>query len=215
MARGRRLSWSWLNVNETQGWAQYHFVATTWDDPEPVAIFIGFEQRTTGPAPAQRGSIFFDDISVEETAFVNVLQRQGAPLHARTVNAAATTPGGRVLTQGQDFDFIEDRLYPRGLWPSYSDGTSWFSCQWPARGYPVDHPIPVVTLPTNTSLRPGEVVEVDYYAVLPVMGSVPSCLTHPAITDFMQESAAAVASLQPAGLLMSCTYLSSSPVCFL
>lgn len=200
-ARGRRLSWSWLNVNTTQDWAQYHFVATTWDDPAPVALFIGFEERVSGPAPAQRGSIWFDDVSVVETAFVNVLQREGAQLVAVARTADGT--GARVLTQGKDFNHIEDKMYPKGLWPAYADGTSWFSCQWPARGYPDTHPIPQVTLPASTTLDAGDVVTVDYYAVLPVMGSVPSCLTHPAITKYMHESAAAVAALTPSGMLMS------------
>lgn len=194
-ARGRRLSWSWLNVNRTQDWAQYHFVATTWDDREPVALFIGFEQRADGPAPVQQGSIFFDDISVAETAFINVLEREGAPLVARA--------GNRVLSEGQDFDRVVDPMYPRGLWPQYEAGTSWFSCQWPADGYPDTHPTPVVTLPNSTILSPGEVVTFDYFAVLPVLGSVPSCLTHPAIAQYMHESAGAVALLQPSGMLMS------------
>jgi hypothetical protein len=123
------------------------------------------------------GNLWVDDAVFEETGLVYVVRRGGAPLHMYD-------PGNpsRVFNEGSDFNAISD--------PEVAPGG--FGDHW--------HTPPVVTLPSGTSLRPGQTVALDYYAVVPIYGSqVGMCLTDPGVLQYLQANATSLASLFPAG----------------
>jgi len=170
---GRRLSWWSLVVLPTQQWTRYAIIAPSWDGTAELGLFLGVEDRGT----PQKGSIYFDDVSVSTTALVNVLRRDGSPLSARAV------PGGAALVEGKDFENISDPLI------------------FTQRRFDTVHVAPKVSVPTGSRLRRGQRLSIDYYAVAPVFGSgVASCLMHEGIFQYMEQSAAAVAaSFSPSG----------------
>lgn len=117
MSMGQRLSWWPLALNATQDWSYFEFTAPTWSsqvgvllrtatrettgishiyitrsrtmsqrdrpDRSQVGVFLGIEDRGV----PQVGNIWFDDVSVEEMALLNVVRREGAPLSMRRKTA--------------------------------------------------------------------------------------------------------------------------------
>lgn len=114
-----------------------------------------------------------DDIQVEETALLNVVRRDGAPLRLRE----ETT--GELLTETVDYSYVEDPF--------------WSHWQIKPGDDPNLHPMPAVTALAGGKLHAGQVVALDYYALAPVYdGTAASCLTHPAIRDYMVQNMAAM-----------------------
>eukprot|EP01051_Picozoa_sp_SAG22_P022324 SAG22_NODE_5304_length_1041_cov_0.984076_2_plen_94_part_00 len=85
------------------------------------------------------GSLWFADIEVTDTALVNVVRRDGAPLKVYD----PTT--GNTFVEGKDYAAV-----------SGANTTRWVA------GGPAGT---VQLLPESTTLRPGQQVLIDYYAV--------------------------------------------------
>lgn len=195
-------------------WRQYHgrvFVKTAnfsgytmvqvWDQASGVALFntsiqqqgtkdwteLDFTFNSRGMTQPQlmfgvwggsSGTMWFDDASIEETSLVYVLRRPGTPLEA--YNPASP---GTVYTEGKDFNRIVD--------PQLASGGAF-------KGF--YHTPVTVTLPAATSLKPGQTVAMNYYAVQPITagGDVGMCLTEPAAQTLQQQNAKAlIANLPP------------------
>ncbi|HEX4170526.1 MAG TPA: hypothetical protein VHZ55_34110, partial [Bryobacteraceae bacterium] len=104
------------------------------------------------------GVIWFDDLTLEETALVYVARRPGSPLKVyRPENS------GPVYQEGKDYQYIYD--------PVLSPPRAAFRDNYHA-------PVTVI-LPPGTSLHRGESVSIDYYAAFPIPGDnqVGMCLT--------------------------------------
>ena len=57
------------------------------------------------------------------------------------------------------------------------------------------HPMPTVAALADGRLKVGQTVVMDYYALVPVYdGTAASCLTHPAIADYMKQNMEAMAA---------------------
>ncbi len=123
------------------------------------------------------GNLWVDDILLEETGLVYVIRRGGTPLKVYDPNNTST-----VFNEGSDINAISD--------PEVAPGG--FGDHW--------HTPPTVTLPSGTRLRPGQVVAMDYYAVVPIYGSeVGMCLTDPDVLNYLQANATALSTLFPGG----------------
>lgn len=125
------------------------------------------------------GNLWFDDISLEETALVYVLRRPGTPL-------SIYDPANRssVYTEGTDFNSISD--------PKFASNPTFSNDNW--------HQPMTITLPAGTRLRPGQVVAMEHYAVQPVYDeAVGVCLTDAGMQGWMADNAKAVAAVFPAG----------------
>ncbi len=124
------------------------------------------------------GILWFDDLQIEETALVYVARRAGTPLKMYD-------PGntGTVYREGVDYNYIRD--------PHMAPGASF-------RLY--DDP-PAVTLPTETHLRPGQTVAIDFYSVfpIPIANQVGMCLTEPAVYKWLSQNAEAIKRVLPPG----------------
>ena len=81
-----------LSVRSTQDWTRYDFTFIT-SESTTLSLYVGVWDTAAG-------QLWFDDVSVEETAFVNLIRRDGAPL--------TLTAGGRALTEGIEFDNAAD-----------------------------------------------------------------------------------------------------------
>ena len=134
------------------------------------------------------GSIWFDSVEVEETALLNVVRRDGAPL-ALTAEGSA-----EPLVEGKDFSPVSDPFWERFYGPHEAGESANL------------HEVPSVRALPGGRLRPGQRVTLDYYALSPVFGgSGSSCLTHPAIRRYMQQNIQAMVGFNQGfpGYLMS------------
>ncbi len=130
------------------------------------------------------GNLWIDDILLEETGLVYVVRRGGTPLTMYDPNNPST-----VYKEGSDFNPVSD--------PEVAPGG--FGDHW--------HTPPTVTLPAGTSLHPGQIVAMDYYAVVPIYGSqVGMCVTDPDVLNYLQANATALSTLLPAGSPYSLGY---------
>ena len=115
------------------------------------------------------GTLWVDDVTFEETSLVYLLRRNGTPL-----SMYDPANPSHVYQEGSDFNYVSDP----GLQNRFQD-------KW--------HTPPVVTLPSSTSLKPGQVVAMDFYAIEPwdntqvgICPSEPDALTY--MSDNMSET---------------------------
>ena len=144
MSKGRRLSWWSLVLNATQEWTRFEYTAPCWS--EPVGLFLGIEDRGT----PQTGSIWFDSVEVEETALLNVVRRDGAPLALMAEGSA------EPLVEGKDFSPVSDPFWEHFYGPHEAGESANL------------HEVPSVRALPGGRLRPGQRVTLDYYALSPV-----------------------------------------------
>jgi hypothetical protein len=121
------------------------------------------------------GTVWVDDVLVEETALVNVLRRGGTPL--KVYDATAT------YTEGTDYANVVDPAL------AAKPGT-----------YDPWHTPPSVAVPAGSKLAVGKAVSMDYYTVVPQIGwEVSACLSEPAVQQWNHDNAVALAKVFPAG----------------
>ena len=163
----------------TQDWTELDFTFNSRGISQPLFLF--------GVWGGSSGTIWFDDAFVEETSLVYVLRRPGTPL--AVYNPASP---GTVYQEGTDFNAIAD--------PQLASGGGF-------NGF--YHTPGNVTLPSTTSLQPGQTVAIDYYAVQPVLasgGDVGMCLTEPATLDWLQQNAQAIIGNFPSSMSYLLSY---------
>lgn len=122
------------------------------------------------------GTLWLDDVLFEETGLIYVIRRGGTPLKMYNPANPSVT-----YNEGTDFNAISD--------PEVAPGG--FGDHW--------HTPPTVTLPAGSSLRPGQTVALDYYAVVPIYSSqVGMCLTDPGVLTYLQANVNTLAEIFPA-----------------
>ena len=157
-----------VSVQATQDWSQVDFSFFS-NDSTMVTVYLG------GWGGFQ-GTLWVDDIVLEETALVNVLRRGGTPL--RVYDASGTT---------------------------YTEGTDYAAISAPALAahpgtYDYWHTPPTVTLPAGSTLQLGHTVSIDHYTVIPsISGDVGVCLTEPSVQTWMAANAQVIQQIFPAG----------------
>ena len=126
------------------------------------------------------GTLWLDDIQIEETALVYVVRRDGAPLKVYDPSIPSI-----AYREGSDFNTIAD---PR-LTASRTPFTDLY------------HDPAPVKLPSRTRLRPGQIVAIDFYAVFPIPGpmQVAMCLTEDGVLKWQRRNAEAIRNVLPPG----------------
>jgi hypothetical protein len=167
-----------IQVSSNQGWTQLSFTFNSRGTTQPLLLF--------GVWGGSSGTIWFDDAYVGETSLVYVLRRSGTPL-----TAYDPANPGTVFVEGTDFNPIAD--------PELAAGGGFNDFY---------HAPATVTLPSTTSLLPGQTVAIDYYAVQPVApaGGVGMCLTEPGAQSWLQQNAQALASTLPSEMSYLLSY---------
>ncbi len=161
-----------IEQQATQDWTELDFTFNSRGTTAPLFLF--------GVWGGSTGTIWFDDVFMEETSLVYVLRRPGTPLVAYNPN----NPNA-VYQEGTDFNPIADpQLASGGLFAGFY------------------HAPGVVTLPPTTSLQAGQTVAMDYYAVQPAtsVGDVGMCLTETATQNWLQQNAGNVVANLPGGI---------------
>ena len=82
-----------LLTQPTQDWKTHHITINSFDNSE-ILLYFGVWDGTTG-------TLEWRNPKIEETAFVNLLRRDGAPL-------TVSTTDGSPLTEGRDFEKLID-----------------------------------------------------------------------------------------------------------
>ncbi|OAI53863.1 hypothetical protein AYO47_00650 [Planctomyces sp. SCGC AG-212-M04] len=92
---GKSLQWANLGVKPTQDWKEHHVIFNS-QDKDLVTLYFGVWG-------AESGDLWWDDVAVEEVAFVNLVRRNGCPLVVKDAS-------GKTLNEGTDFERLIDPL---------------------------------------------------------------------------------------------------------
>ena len=86
--------YKYLNVSGTQDWTRFD---TTFNSQDSTSVHLYF-----GVWGGSAGTIWIDDVSVEETALVYLLRRSGTPVRIYDPQTQA------IFHEGADVDFIRN-----------------------------------------------------------------------------------------------------------
>jgi hypothetical protein len=163
-----------VSMASTQDWTQWDY---TFNSGPHTAMEI-----LTGVWGGSQGSLWYDDITLEETALVYVLRGSGTPLTVYDPNNPT-----HVFQENTDFGAISDT--------QFNGPTPYFQDNW--------HQPMIVPVPSGSSLQPGQIVAMNWYAIQPVYGDAGVSLTDPAALQWRSQNAAAVASVftNPSGYM--------------
>lgn len=158
-----------FHVERTQDWTHYDLVFNSLEHQEAM-LYLGSWW-------GQRGTFWWDDLTVEEIGLVNVLRRPGCPVTVRSER-------GQVYEEGRDYaPVIDPQLHP---WIAF-------------------HEAPSIHLTEDTRIRAGERLRVSYYHPLIVYEDrVTHCLSEPRIlADWRAEVVRADSLLHLTAFFMS------------
>jgi hypothetical protein len=169
------LSHSNLGVKETQDWTQHHVLFNSLDNTE-VTVYCGVWG-------GKQGTLWLDDLQIEETAFVNLLRRDGCPF-------SISVEGGSKLREGVEFAKFNDPTMGMTPWPG---------------GFDVYHEPPKLQLADVTTLRNGDRLRASYFHAVTIYDAqVPCCLSEPKVFEIAAKQVADVQRLlEPRGFMMS------------
>jgi hypothetical protein len=168
---GYNLAYNDLTVPSTTDWMAVDFTFNSLE-----ADTVGLYWGTWG---AKSGRIWWDDLLLEESAFVNLIRRVGAPLSmSRSVE-------GPTLTEGTDFDTLRDVRMGNRSYPGDYD-------RW--------HTAPTLRLKAGGALRNGDTVMVSYYnAVLIYSGQVVATMSDKEVEQILDREFALLDSVLAPG----------------
>lgn len=160
-----------LGVKPTQDWKTHHVVFNSLSNTT-VQLYLG----TWG---AKSGSLWFDDVTIEEVGFVNLIRRPGAPLVVKTED-------GKLLKEEKDFERLVDPVMGTRPWNGE---------------YDVYHTPPTM----KASLADGTRLRVSYYHAITVHdGQAMICPSEPKTIELLRDQAQRMHKLWGAkGYMMS------------
>ncbi|HLH57090.1 MAG TPA: hypothetical protein VKY92_26150 [Verrucomicrobiae bacterium] len=106
LAGNQDLNYNNLGVQPTQGWTTHHVVFNSLSN-STVSVYFGVWGGTTG-------SLWWDNATIEEVGFLNLIRRPGAPLSVQVEN-------GPQLVEGTDFASLADPLMGSVPYPGVYD----------------------------------------------------------------------------------------------
>ena len=165
---GRRLTHTNLKVGRTSDWTDCHITFNSLGN-EQVSVYVG----AWGPTG---GSMWLEDVRLEECGLLNVLRRNGTPLVVRR----AEDPG-EALEEGRDYERVSD---PRlGVVPYAGE-------------YDVWHESPDIVM--RGEWGDGTRLRVSWYHPHVIYdGQVCGCVTEPEFRDLLKQQADGVESIFP------------------
>lgn len=162
-------------VKPTQDWTQHHFVFNTLDSAS-VGVYLGCWG-------AAGGTLWLDDVRLEEVGLLNVVRRAGCPLTVRSDD-------GTVYTEGRDFEKIVDPRMGNVPWPGE---------------FEVWHAPPSIAIPVGSRIKDGQRLRVSYYHAITIYdGQVSASLVDPAVFALHKDQLQRVQKLlTPRGFFLS------------
>lgn len=155
-----------LSLSNTQGWTQWDYTLNS-GPHTTIEILMGVWGGS-------QGSLWFDDISLEETGLVYVLRGNSTPLTVYDPNNPS-----HVFQENTDFGAISDT--------QFAGPSPYFQDYW--------HQPMAPSVPAGSSLRPGQIVAMNWYAIQPEAGDAGVSLTDPASLQWRAQAASAAASV--------------------
>jgi hypothetical protein len=153
---GQSLNFDYLKMAPTQDWKVHHIVFNSQANPS-VNLYLGcWDGRS--------GEMSWDDVTIEECPFVNLIRRDQAPLKVMTAE-------GKLLIEGQDYEPLHDPLL----------GTK------PYNGcFTIYHEPPVL----RTKLPDGTKLRVSYYHAVTVHDDQANiCVSEPKTLELLNDQA--------------------------
>jgi len=163
----RPLTFQDTPVEPTQDWTQIDVAFNTFDETE---ITLGVSE------PGSRdGTLWIDDLALEELSLVNVLRRPGCPFTVSDLS------GKNVYEEGKDYLPVRDDKLGRSPYPGE---------------YEFRHPGPKLELTENSRIRDGQRLHVSWYhPVIVREREVACCLAEPKVAALLREQAKRVNDL--------------------
>jgi len=166
-AGGRALSFHEGGLEPTRDWSPIEVVFNSQDQTE-VNLYAGLWG-------GQAGTLWLDDLALEEMALVNVLRRDGCPLTVRSED------GKTAYAEGRDFEPVRDPKL--GMVPYEGE-------------YEFNHPGPALRLTAGSRIKEGDRLRVGWYHPALVLGSYAACcLSEPKVYDLLRDQARRVNDL--------------------
>lgn len=163
----RRLTFHECRLKATQEWTRLDVVFNSLDETE-VQLYAGQWNGRTG-------SLWVDDLALEELALVNVLRRPGCPL------VVASEDGRIVYEEGKDFHPVRDPKL----------GNEPFAGE-----YSFAHPGAVLRLTEKSRIKEGDKIRISWYHPVLVHGEqIMCCLSEPKLVELLRDQARRVNDL--------------------
>lgn len=164
---GRGLTFHEGTLQTTQDWQEIAVVFNSLAEKE-VLLYAG-------QWGGKSGTLWIDDLALEEVALVNVLRRPGCPF---TVTSAV---GSITYEEGKDYEPVRDDGL--GVHP------------W-AGAYDFQHPGAVLRRTETSRIRDGERLRVSWYHPVLIHGEqMTCCLGEPKVNDLLRDQARRVHKL--------------------
>jgi hypothetical protein len=164
---GRQLSFHEGGLEPTRDWTRVEVVFNSQDQIE-VNLYAGLWG-------GKAGTLWLDDLALEEMSLVNVLRRDGCPL-------TVTSEDGKVNhVEGRDFEAVRDPKL--GMVPYEGE-------------YEFNHPGPPLRVSANSRIKDGDRLRVSWYHPVLVLGSYAACcLSEPKVYSLLRDQARRVNDL--------------------
>jgi hypothetical protein len=164
---GHPLTFHEGGLEPTHDWTRVEVVFNTQDQAE-VNLYAGLWG-------GKSGTIWLDDLALEELSLVNILRRNGCPL------SVTSAVGKTTYLEGKDFEPVHDSKLGRDPW----DGE-----------YRSDHAGPTLRLKPGSTIKDGDRLRVSWYHPISTHGAnVAACLTEAKVYDLLRDQAQRVEQL--------------------
>jgi hypothetical protein len=166
-ASGRTLSFREGGVEPTQDWTRVDVVFNSQGESQ-INVYVGMWG-------GKLGTLWVDDLAIEEISLVNVLRRDGCPL------VVASEDGKTTYVEGRDFEPVVD--------PKLGDVPY-------AGEYSFGHEGPAIRLKAGSRIKEGERLRVSWYhPSLVLAADTACCLAEPKVYDLLRDQARRIEEL--------------------
>jgi hypothetical protein len=163
-------------LEPTTDWRKIDVVFSSLGERE-VALYAGFWGEG-------KGTIWLDDLALDELALVNLLRRKGCPFEVTSADGKTT------YQEGRDFEPVADASLGQVPWPGE---------------FEFEHAGPSIRITPRSRIRDGDRLRVSWYHPIVTHGSqVMCCLSEPKLYEILQSQARRVNELfRPKTFFMS------------
>jgi hypothetical protein len=164
---GRQLTFQEGLLESNRDWSRIEVVFNSLDQKE-VNLYVGI----WGQGP---GTLWVDDVQLEEVPLFNVLRRRGCPLTVKSAD------GRTIYQEGRDFDPVVDPQLGSVPW---------------AGEFEFGHPGATIRIRSGSRIRKGDRLLVSWYHPVITVGSqVMCCLSEPKLEEILRDQAKRVNDL--------------------
>jgi hypothetical protein len=166
-ASGRTLSFREGGVEPTQDWTKIDVVFNSQGESQ-INVYVGMWG-------GKSGTLWVDDLAIEEVSLVNVLRREGCPF------VVASEDGKTTFVEGRDFEPVVD--------PKLG--------QVPYAGeYSFGHDGPTIRVKAASRIKDGDRLRVSWYhPSLVLAADTACCLAEPKVYDLLRDQARRIEEL--------------------